>query len=73
MKTLEGIYKNGKIQLTEKPALSENQPVYVLIPDDPRQIGITQERNTRINEAKQSARARIRKRRKAGGTGCPTD
>ena len=60
MKTVEGIYKNGKVQLKGSSILRENQAVYVLIPDAPRRTGIDPDRNDRITEAKRAARNRIR-------------
>ena len=60
MKTVEGIYKNGKVQLKGSSILRENHAVYVLIPDAPRQTGIDPGRNDRISEAKRAARSRIR-------------
>ncbi|MFT5366652.1 MAG: hypothetical protein ACI8V2_001601 [Candidatus Latescibacterota bacterium] len=63
MKTIQGIYKEGQIQLIDTLDIKDQQPVLVIIPDTPRETGIDPSRNKRINEAKQAARKRIRERK----------
>lgn len=63
MKTIQGIYQKGQIQLTDTVSIEDQQPVLVIIPDSPRDTGIDPSRNKRINEAKQAARKRIRERK----------
>lgn len=62
MKTIQGVYKKGQIELTDTSGLKDQQPVLVIVPDTPRTTGIDPSRNLRINEAKQAARKRIRER-----------
>ncbi|OGG46012.1 MAG: hypothetical protein A3F84_26335 [Candidatus Handelsmanbacteria bacterium RIFCSPLOWO2_12_FULL_64_10] len=68
MKTLQGIYENGTVRLKENPGLSGRFPVYVLIPDPKRKTGIDPARNTRINQAKRTARKRLRNQKTERGS-----
>lgn len=62
MKTVQGVYKEGQIQLPDALDIEEQQPVLVMIPDAPRETGIDPSRNKRINDAKKAARKRIKER-----------
>ncbi len=69
MKTLEGIYENGRVRLIEDADIPENQTVYIFVPEFPRKTGIQPERNKSINDAKRKARTKSRDKTKLRSQG----